>query len=128
MKPKIRNHFNFREFPRDVEAPTGLSLTVPNEVLSMVQIMARHQAGLPLNSRSDVYYDEDNEYPDPATLDLTEIQDLQLEHKENYAKLSAAAKEVKRKKKAEADEANFHSRLKSEGYAKNITPPETGNV
>lgn len=51
------------------------SRTIPDDTLTVRQILERHTKGLPINSSVRVpIYDEDNDLPDYRTLDLAERQ------------------------------------------------------
>lgn len=52
------------------------SLTVPDQTMSMRQILARHSRGLPIsNGKEPIYHGEDDYIPDPRTLDLVDRQE-----------------------------------------------------
>lgn len=58
------------------------SLTVPNESMSLRELMERYARGLPLtrSNRTEVYHGEE-EMPDLQRMDLSEIHDLAVESK-----------------------------------------------
>jgi len=94
MKVVIFNWLNFKEVVHSGEVSTSPSLTQPDEVLSIREILANHVRGLPMNGSEGVYLqgdDDDPDYfPDVSGLDLVEIE----EYRDYYAK------EAKRLKKA----------------------------
>jgi len=78
------------------ETFTNPSLTIPNEALSVREILIRYSRGLPIDERVPIY-DEENDLLDPRKMDLADVQEL----REQYA---AELAEIKQKKK-EYDEA-----------------------
>lgn len=53
------------------------SKTIPDETLSIKQILERYARGLPIGGgRVPIYEGEDNDLPDPRTLDLAERQEM----------------------------------------------------
>lgn len=120
----IRNQLNYvRIKPLPL---LGLSMTIPDATMSISEIMLRFARGMPLGGRPDVYYDEDNEFDTERDYDLTELQEMQMQHKANYEKYADNAKKFKEKLDAENEDKKYYSRLNKEGYAKNISqkPPE----
>jgi hypothetical protein len=73
---KIKNSLNANEFAKNYKKFTLPSLTVPDQTMSIRTILERYARGLPVGGRLDEYYDEDNDLPDPRTLDLAERQEL----------------------------------------------------
>lgn len=57
------------------------SETIPNEALSVKELLQRQQRGLPLlGNKVPIYQGDDNDLPDPRTLDLAELQQLREEY------------------------------------------------
>jgi len=98
----------------------GLSKTVPDRAMSITEIMTRFARGQPLGGRSDVYYDEDNEFDTERDYDLTELADLKREHSENYNRLKKAHQDMKTNLDKANQDKQYYERLKKEGYAKNV--------
>lgn len=85
--------------------------TVPNDAMSIREILDRHARGLPLGGSRVPIYEPDSDLPDPRTLDLAERQELSIRYTEELAEIKerekklkiakgdaeAAAKELKRK-------------------------------
>lgn len=63
--------------PAKGEVNYSPSLTIPNEAMSLREIMDRYARGLPLSrsNKTEVYHGEE-EMPDLHTMDLSEIHDL----------------------------------------------------
>ncbi len=73
---KVKNSLNYQQFDKDHEVNTLPSLTIPDQNMSIREIIERHTRGLPINAFTPVYEGEDYDLPDPKTLDLTERQEL----------------------------------------------------
>lgn len=59
------------------------SETVPDQTLSVKEIMVRYARGLPLEGqRVPIWNGEEDDMPDPRTLDLAERQELAEEYRE----------------------------------------------
>lgn len=73
---KFNTILNYKEYKGQVNKQK--SLTVPDQAMSIKQIMERFARGLPIEQFKPIYddnIDEDSEYlPDPRTLDLAERQ------------------------------------------------------
>lgn len=74
---KVKNSLNAKDFPKNYRKILTPSLTVPDQTMSIRTILERYSRGLPVGGRLDVIYDEDNDLPDPRTLDLAERQELE---------------------------------------------------
>ena len=74
---KVKNSLNANEFPKQYREILTPSLTVPDQTMSIRTILERHSRGLPIGGRVDLYYDEEDDLPDPRTLDLAERQELE---------------------------------------------------
>lgn len=75
--PRVLNTLNYAPEVVDYEMPLPGSLTVPNQCLSVRQIVERFSRGMPVMMKNyDSDYDEDNMLPDPRILDLAERQEL----------------------------------------------------
>lgn len=89
---RVKNSLNAAAFPKNYEVNTMPSETVPDQTLSIREILERYARGLPLDGQRVPIYDEDDEMPDPKHLDLAERQEL----KEQYAE---EIQEIKRRNK-----------------------------
>lgn len=74
---RFKTFLNFREESPRGETNTLPSLTQPDEVLTIRQMLERHVRGLPMSSSPQGGYLPPglDDIPDIRTLDLTEIQD-----------------------------------------------------
>jgi hypothetical protein len=75
---KFNTILNYKEYKGQVNKQK--SLTVPDQAMTVKQIMQRYARGLPVEQFQPIYdenIDEDSEYlPDPRTMDLAERQEL----------------------------------------------------
>lgn len=113
---KIRNsqNYNYKDFPGVKNS--GISLTEPDQALSIREILQRYAHGAPLSLEKQPYYDSENEDMEesqglhPSSLDLTDIEQLKQEAADTIdsyrrekatAQARQAAKEAREKLKAE---------------------------
>lgn len=75
---KVRNSINVRDEEKTYKTFTQESKTVPDEAMSIRQILERYASGLPLPITKTPIYSEDNEEDgiNPKTLDLVDIQEM----------------------------------------------------
>lgn len=101
-KPVIRTHFNARFFPQDHEKNKQPSLTVPDQSLTVKQLMDRFAKGLPLDGERVPYYEPEEDMtdlsflPDPATLDLADRQQLAEQAQEQLNEIKDRVNELHR--------------------------------
>jgi hypothetical protein len=94
----FRTQYNHFAFPTNYERNTEASMTIPDQSMTVVQILERHSRGLTLGGAKVPIYDgEDDYFPDPRTLDLAERQQMiednaleLIELKTKYARDRAA--------------------------------------
>lgn len=91
-KPRFKTHFN--SLPDPGEVPTGPSLTVPDQSMSIKEILQRYARGLSTEDRERVpFYDGEEFVPDIKKLDLADIQELKEQ----------TAEEIRRHRKTLSD-------------------------
>jgi len=78
--PNFRTTYNYVTTVDDIETPIGVSKTLPDESLTIEQIMARHTSGLipPIEKETSNYLDE----PDFDSPDLEKLRDADLFERE----------------------------------------------
>lgn len=82
-KKKVRNSLNYEHTKQRYEKNTMPSQTIPDQSLSVKQILERYTSGRPIgNVYTPIYDGEDFDMPDPRTLDLAERQELAQEYKD----------------------------------------------
>lgn len=70
------------------ERNSGEIMTVPDQSLSIRKLLEDYTRGLPLPGAKEVYYDEDDIYPNINDMDLVDIQEFGLEVRGNLKQLS----------------------------------------
>lgn len=74
---KFKTPFNANEFPKYTEDKFGPSMTVPDQTMSLKDILTRYARGLPIEGEKfPVYHGEEEMPPDLKKMDLSEIHDL----------------------------------------------------
>lgn len=115
MKPHIRTPYNAHEretfdtFTGELlntsaawdtfyHTPEGPKQTVPDQSLSIKEILDRYARGLPLGGQRIPVYEPDNDLPDPRTLDLAERQELAERYTAELLELRERENELKQRK------------------------------
>lgn len=105
-KTKFKNHYNSEEEKGEINLEP--SSTIPDQTMPISEIMRRFVHGLPLAGQKVSFYteDEDDEMAgiDIEKLDLSEIQELKEEAKQNVAQIQKQLKkqEGEKRKRSEA--------------------------
>lgn len=99
---KFKNHYNASQFKDHNETNTKPSVTIPDMSMSIRQIMDRYARGLPLGGiRVPVYDGDEDFYPDPKTMDISERAEFIQQKREELAQLNRDLEE-KQKQNNEA--------------------------
>lgn len=99
---KIKHWLNSHEFESRGEVNTMPSETVPDQTLSIREIMVRYSRGLPIDgAKVPIWEGEENDLPDPRTLDLAERQELAAEFEEEIRQIKKAHSKKQTAKKDE---------------------------
>lgn len=91
---KVKNSLNANDFPKNYRKIEQPSLTIPDQTMSIKTILERYSRGLPIGGRNDMYYDEDDDLPDPRTLDLAERQELVYQYTQEIENVKSRKKNV----------------------------------
>lgn len=86
-----------------------VSKTIPDQTMSVAEIMHRYAKGLPISGeRVPVYHGDEEFIPDIKTLDLSEIEDMKIQAQNTIAaeRKKIADLEAERKKIAENKKLN----------------------
>lgn len=77
-KIRFKTPFNSVDFPTKGEKFTLPSKTVPDQSLSVSEIMSRYAKGMPLDVpvSEPIFHGEDEFYPDPRSLDLVDRHEM----------------------------------------------------
>lgn len=114
--PTFKTPYNADKFPKDDEINLEPSLTVPDEQLSIREIVERFSKGLPLPSTMtkqghyELDEDDESEFPDTSKMDITEKEDyieeraIELQVIKDRLKQKAQDNREKKKQKAEQQE------------------------
>jgi hypothetical protein len=87
--------FNASEF-NDDEVNNEPSQTVPDQSMSVRELLRRYASGLPLtNGKEAIYEGEDSEGIDPRRLDLAERQELEIAARQELAEIEERLKSKK---------------------------------
>ena len=89
MKPKVKTNHNYKEFPMYLEKNSLPSMTIPDQAMSIPELIRRYASGLPLGGSRVPFYDEDPENDilggrDFRTFDLSEQNDMIKNYKQEY--------------------------------------------
>lgn len=79
---RIKNSLNSDLFPTDGETNELPSLTVPDQSMSVRELLERHTRGLGNTGVKVPMYDDEDELPDVRTLDLAELEELREQNRE----------------------------------------------
>lgn len=131
---EVKNWLNAARFPVKGEVNRRPSLTVPDETLSIREIIDRHARGIP--TRSSVFvpeFDEEDHDPNPLRMDISERAEYaqkltseleELKSTDAKRKAEIAAKKAEEKRLADEDRALLDS-LKKKGDDKSPTNTNT---
>lgn len=134
--PIVKNWLNKHLFPKDYEENNSLSLTIPDQSMSVSEMLERQAKGLPISFNAGTpYFLGDEEMPDIHKMDLSEIQDLRefiaekkaqaqeeavAARKRNDAKLQEELQEFRKAKAAQAEAQKSQQDATQEGGVSRI--------
>lgn len=99
---------NFSTFGIKGKKFTEPSKTIPDQTMSIRQILSRYASGQPvtMHNQGEPLWDEEAKGINPKTLDLSELHDWTSDLKEQYEKMRDEQKqrEMQRQKELEFDE------------------------
>lgn len=99
--PRYRSPLNSHLFPKYFEPVSPISETIPDQSLSIKEILDRYSRGLGINGEQfAVYHGEEDEMPVLQKMDLSEIQELQ----EDLAEYTRIKREEFEQEKKEQEE------------------------
>jgi hypothetical protein len=102
---KVKNSLNVETFPNNYRTKWSASLTIPDQTMSMRELIERHTSGLTLDVGKTPIYDEDgtSQGINPKTLDLVDFQELSENNVEHIKTLSKKIEDKKALKAAERE-------------------------
>lgn len=104
---KVTNWFNYNHLDQVGEQNNLPSKTVPDQSLTVREILDRYARGLPASGVRQEIWDGEEDLPDPRTLDLADIQELKEANEADIARMRsdlAKQEKAKKEKKKPADE------------------------
>lgn len=97
----VKHYFNRHLFPYHGKEFTIPSETIPDQSMSIREILDRYARGLPLEARTPIWddnADENDVVPDPRTMDLSERQEFAQQAKQELEEIKSKIAEKKLKK------------------------------
>lgn len=101
--PAVKNSLNARYFPKNHERNLLPSLTVPDQSMSLKEIIDRYQRGIPMNVAEHVpiYHGDEMELPDIRKMDLAEIQEMREQTLRDITRLRHEAQQEYQQEQSE---------------------------
>lgn len=98
---KIKNMLNADEFVYEGQINNEVSMTIPDQSMTLRELMIRYAKGLPLEGiRTPIWEGEEGYEVDPKTLDLAELEQLANKAREELKDIEERVKEdIKKSKK-----------------------------
>lgn len=87
MKLPFKTPHTYSQYVRDDEVNNEPSLTIPDQTMTIPEILERFARGLPIGGQTEGYYDEDDDLPDYRTLDLEERAQLAIKYQTEILRL-----------------------------------------
>lgn len=116
MSVKIRTPFQRKWHTTKHEPGGGEDLTVPDQAMSIRELLLRNSRGLPLGGQERVvfYNGEDDDLPDIKKLDLSEIHDLKEQSQKTIKKALDEQEQREREKADKALEKHYREKFRKE--------------
>lgn len=95
---KVKNVFSSEMFEKHYEKNNEPSLTIPDQTLSIKQILERYASGQSLEGKTPYYDESESEeyYPEPRYMDLAEREEYANQFKEELQKIKESSKRKQR--------------------------------
>jgi len=87
---KVKNMFSADLFEKNYEENDEPSLTVPDQTMSIKEILNRFASGLPVGGHKEALYDESESeeyFPDPRYMDLADRQELAEKYNQEFQEI-----------------------------------------
>lgn len=84
---KIRTPYNSKAYPKNYEVNTMPHMTIPDQTMSISEIMARYARGLPISGERVPVYNGEEDLPDLDRMDLAERQEALENAREEYVEI-----------------------------------------
>lgn len=92
----------YTRIPATTENNSSPSQTIPNEAMSIREILVRYARGLPINGSRVPIYDEENDLPDPRKMDLADWEALREQYKDELDQIRERYNQAKKNQEAPA--------------------------
>jgi len=104
---KVKNIYSSELFEKQYEQNNEPSLTIPDQTLSIKQILQRYASGQSLEGKTPYYDESESEeyYPDPRYMDLAEREELSQNYREEIQHIKTKAKKQQEKVSDETSES-----------------------
>jgi len=104
---KVKNIFSSELFEKQYEQNDEPSLTIPDQTLSIKQILERYASGQSLEGKTPYYDESESEeyYPDPRYMDLAEREELSQDFREEIQHIKTKSKKQQEKVSDETSES-----------------------
>jgi len=99
---KFQTQYNAHEFPRIREKSNKPSMTIPDQSMTVSELVERNKRGLPLGGAKVPIWDEnpETEYlPDLNRLDLSEVHELKLQAQETINEKREELDKIEKKRR-----------------------------
>lgn len=98
---KFKTQYNAQDFKQRGEINYMPSKTIPDQTMSIRELLQRHTRGLPLPQNSNYYFDGEEEFqsPDFSRMDLAEVEEFKLKCADELEQIGIREKEKKEAKK-----------------------------
>jgi hypothetical protein len=95
---KLKNSGNAQDFPTKGEVNNKPSETIPDQTMTMREILTRYAKGLPIDGeKTPIWEDGEGYAKDPETLDLAEREELATQAREELKQINERIKLKKEK-------------------------------
>lgn len=91
---QVKTNQNARLFPVTTESEFGLSTTIPDQSMSIKEILDRFARGLPLDGYRVPVWDGEEDLPDFNRMDLADIENYMRNNQEEIQYLQAEQKQL----------------------------------
>lgn len=124
---KFKNHYNADEFPKIGEHNRQASATIPDQSMTVRELLQRHVKGLPIQGQKVGFYEpEDYDMPDTRYMDLAEKEELRHEATEELFQIAQKSRQrqYEKRKRFQIEKDKKNPNPASAASAPPAGPPE----
>lgn len=114
-KRKIRNSANYEQLPGEIN--TGTSMTIPDQSMTVQEMVDRYNSGLPMRGQRVPIFNGDDPLPDISQMDLADAQTVTEAIADQLAdvkaRIDAAKTTAEKRQELERIEKLVQERLKT---------------